>query len=731
MAVNEEASATKPVDPPAPQKPSAAKPAAQTSAPAWLFTLYLGGLILVYVGERVLSGLEKGSGVITAVGVLGVLASTLLRFAPKFRSGGERVAIEKMLAGLSVAGVVALALYALTTDFGMDKFGIAKMAEPGRTQTLDLLTVAWVALIVVSTLPMIFAETALRPMRSSERPESRRVRAAAEAGLTLGMAAVYSSLFVYAASSVDLDVDFSYFKTSRASESTKRMAASIKDPIKVVAFFPQVNQVKTEVERYLNDLRPAAPKIRIEVQDRLTVPKLAREMRVTQDGVIVLSKGTVTHSLTIGTELDQAKSKLKTLDRDFQEQLTKLARERRTVYMTVGHGEINETPRGPSGMTTRSGGIAKQILQRQNLVVKDLGLGQGLGNAVPDDAGLVLVLGPTEPFAKEEIATLKRYAEGGGKLFIALDADAFSTRDIVTPEATTSEPSSAPAAPAGSSAPAPSAKPASSAKPAASAKPASSAKPSEKPAVPAEATGPLDELARVVGLAFSSDILANERLHVRLRSDDSDRTRMVVQSFSSHAAVSTLSRAAPRAAVIVFGSGSLERAPGASERADFAVRSPSGTFADANKNFRFDKDAERQSVYNIAAAVTKQLDGDQSEKKDDSSHTKKDGKDDKKDAKKDGKPELRAFVLADADALTDFVMAEVVANQVLYVDAVRWLIGEESVAGLPNTEEDQKIQHTKQQDLAWFYSMIFGAPALVLGLGVWGSRRSRSKGGRR
>jgi gliding motility-associatede transport system auxiliary component len=76
-------------------------------------------------------------------------------------------------------------------------------------------------------------------------------------------------------------------------------------------------------------------------------------------------------------------------------------------------------------------------------------------------------------------------------------------------------------------------------------------------------------------------------------------------------------------------------------------------------------------------------------------------------------------------------MAEVLANQVLYVDAVRWLIGEESFAGPPNTEEDKKIKHTKQEDLAWFYSSIFGAPALVLGLGVWVSRRSRAKGGRR
>jgi hypothetical protein len=701
--------------------PKKAAPAAKpVSAPGWLLALYIGGLTLVYTGERVLSGLEKGAGFITGIGVLAVLAATALRFAPRFRSGGERQAIEKMLAVLSVAGVVALALYAVTTDWGMERFGIATMAEPGRTQLLDLLTVAWVALIAISTLPMIFMETALRPMRSSERPESRRVRAAAEAGLTLGLALVYGALFVYAASGVDLDVDFSYFKTSRPSESTKKIAASVSDPVRVVAFFPHVSEVKNEVERYLNDLRPVAPKLRIEVQDRLIAPKTARELRVSQDGVIVLSKGSVTHSLTIGTELEQAKVKLKTLDRDFQEQLTKLARERRTVYVTVGHGELNETPRGPSGMTVRSGSIVKQLLQRQNLVVKDFGLAQGLGNEVPADADVVLVLGPTEAFAQEEIATLRRYADRGGKLFIALDADSFSSRDVITrpegSESTAADPTKPVASPPPGSAP--------SAKPVGSAAPATSAKPPAPP-IPATPVGPLDELARVVGVAYSSDTLANERMHVRLRADDSDRTRMVVQSFSSHASVSTLSRNAPRAAIIVFGSGSLDKAPGATERADFAVRSPSGTFNDTNKNFRFDKDSEKQAVFNIAAAVTKTVGPAAPEPKKDEK------KDDKKKDEKKNTNELRAFVLADADLLSDFVMAEVLANQVLFVDAVRWLVGEERFAGLPNTEEDQKIQHTKQEDLAWFYSSIFGAPALILGLGVWISRRSRQKGGRR
>ena len=43
---------------------------------------------------------------------------------------------------------------------------------------------------------------------------------------------------------------------------------------------------------------------------------------------------------------------------------------------------------------------------------------------------------------------------------------------------------------------------------------------------------------------------------IRVRANDSDRTRLQTSSFSSHASVSTLSRNAPRAAVVFFGSDS-------------------------------------------------------------------------------------------------------------------------------------------------------------------------------
>ena len=65
----------------------------------------------------------------------------------------------------------------------------------------------------------------------------------------------------------------------------------------------------------------------------------------------------------------------------------------------------------------------------------------------------------------------------------------------------------------------------------------------------------------------------------------------------------------------------------------------------------------------------------------------------------------------------------------LLLDAVRWLVGEESFTGAETSEEDVHVEQTKQQDLSWFYATIFGAPCLVLAAGVVISRRSRRGGG--
>ena len=119
------------------------------------------------------------------------------------------------------------------------------------------------------------------------------------------------------------------------------------------------------------------------------------------------------------------------------------------------------------------------------------------------------------------------------------------------------------------------------------------------------------------------------------------------------------------------------------------------TFDDKNENYTYDPD-EKRNAYNLAAAVTKPGTGESKGKE---------------------PSEMRAFVIADADCLDDMLMKRTKFNSLLAYDAIHWLGGEESYAGALTSNEDVRIEHTKQKDTLWFYLTIFGAPLLVGGIG--------------
>ncbi|HEX4338154.1 MAG TPA: Gldg family protein [Polyangiaceae bacterium] len=698
-------------------------------APAWVVPVYVGGLVLMYIGERVLSTFDSGHWVATAPGLAAVLVATATRFVPTWQAGGERGRIERLLGILSVGGVLALAVYALTTDWGMGKLGLLTAADDKRESVHAVLTVLWTVLIFVSVIPMLFAEAALYPQRNADRLESRRVRAAAAAGLTLALAAIYGALFVYSATGSEAKMDFSYFKTSEPSESTRKLVTGLNQPIRVIGFFPEVSPVRYEVQSYLTKLAAGAPNLKVEVQDRYLQPKLAKEMKIVQDGVIVIEKGEAKRTVTVGTDMKDAAKNLKTLDRDFQERLYKLLRERRNVYLTVGHDEINDDEdHAPDKQESgRSAQLLRTLLGKQNYNVKNLGIGQGLATDVPEDCDVLMILGPAQPFSPEELASVERYAKRGGKLLMALDPDAVSSEETETEGV--QSPTGAPARPASLTSPkAVASADTDKAKP----KAGSALQPVTSGLAVKGTIGSLEALAGIVGVEFTPVVLANDKQFARRRFNDSDRTLLVTNRFSSHASVSTLSRNSSRAAVVVAGAGSLQRISGSSAKVDIALRAMTNTFADTNRNYQYDEGSEKRDTFGLAAAVSQPIMGAappaplKEEKKDDKK--KKDEKN--KDIPAVATPnEMRAFVLSDADVFTDLVMSNFMTNQLLVIDALRWLGGEESFAGEVNSEEDVRIEHTQHKDLVWFYATIFGAPALVLGLGLTYSRRARQRRG--
>ncbi|WP_437617659.1 Gldg family protein [Sorangium sp. So ce1151] len=632
-----------------PQAAPASTTPASTTPPSlraggWMAPAYAGALLAIFLGERVVPTIEWLRYALSGLGFLTLVLVTALRFAAAVRETGERRAVERALAILSALGLIAVAAYFTTTDAGRSLLGVSQAAPDVRARIESATTVGWIALLVIATVPLLFGEAALAPMRRAERIEGRRVRAATISGVTLAFAAVYSALFVYGASQLDLKADFSYYRTARPGDSTKRVAESLTEPLKITAFFPQLNEVGAEVEGYLREVRAASPQVTVEMQDRLLVPALAKEAKVTQDGVVVLSRGTSRETLTIGSDMKAAGAKLKSLDADFQKALLKVIRAQRTAYLTVGHGEMNEAAGAAEGRTTKN---LRKLLESQNYVVKDLGLAQGLGSEIPRDASVIIVLGPQKEFLPEEVATLKRYADDGGHLLLALDP---------------------------------------------------------------EAKVDLAPLAGAVGLAWKPEVLANDRVYVRRRFNDSDQAMLVTTRYSSHASVSTLSRHAQQAPTIFPGASSLEKPEGGDLKVDFVVRALGETYADANGNFKFDEGSEKRSSYNLAAAVSKEL-----------APGGGDGKD---------KKELRAFVVADADAFSDAAFRNE-PNIVLALDALRWLGGEESFAGEITSNEDVRIEHTKEKDQVWFWATILVAPALVLGLGLFITRRGRRASGRR
>lgn len=644
MALNPEnkAAASAPSNKAATSAPSNKAVASAPPLP-WLGPIYAASLVLIFLGERVTTT-DTFRLALSGLGVAGALATTALRFVWTARVQNEGRAAERTLALLSLGGLVAVAIYfATTTETGRSLLGIAQASPAARLRIDGAATVIWIGLLAISALPLLFGELALAPMRRAPQPEVRRVRAAIAAGLAVAFAVVYIALFTFTAGELELKADYSYFRTSRPSESTRNIGATVTEPIKVVAFFPQLNDVGTEVDGYLRELSAAAPNIKVESYDRLMVPALAKDAKVTQDGVLVLTRGAARETISIGADMKTAATKLKSLDGDFQKALIKVLREARIAYLTLGHGELNEARQhGTEEDEGRSAKSFRKLLESQNYTIKELGLTQGLGTEIPADATLVAVLGPSKPLLPEEVAALKKYADRGGHLLLALDP---------------------------------------------------------------EAKVELGPLAEIAGLTWQKAILANDKTYLRRRFNASDKTIIATNRFSSHASVSTLSRNSFRAALILPGASSLDKREGADQQIDFAIKSLADTFNDESGDFELTAPNEKRSSYNIAAAVSKRLPAPA-------------------DSKSKDALEMRAFVVADADALSDATFGNE-SNALFAVDVIRWLGGEESFSGSISSTEDVRIEHTKQKDVLWFYTTIIGAPALVLGLGLVATRRRK------
>ncbi|HTJ40728.1 MAG TPA: Gldg family protein [Kofleriaceae bacterium] len=655
----------------------------RTASPWWASLCYAVGLVLLFAGERAFHHVDDARLILSGAGAVLVIGVTALRAWLMLTTRGARRRVELVLLLCQLVSGLGLLVYALTTKTGMGWLGYTDLTAKGAVKTSTMLTVAWLFLMLVSLIPLFVIEVSLgaasrtgidRGSRKTalfdeDAVEFFRVRESALSGLTIGLAASLMLVTCNVATERNIQRDVSYFKISQPGESTVNVVKNTAKPIRALIFFPEVNEVKTQVKQYFDALSSATDgKLTVEIHDRQAERTLASHYKVTKDGTVVLTTATPdedklektdkppkAESLDFDTDLEKArrgKSKLRTLDREVNSHLIKLMRDKLKVYLTVGHGEMNDpdsVPPQQRGATPfRGTTMMKRVLGQDQYELRDLGAFQ-LISGVPDDAAAVMVLAPSIPLRPEELEALDKYVAKGGHILIALDPRA------------------------------------------------------------ADELGPLSGR---LGVEMAKGTLADDKVFLDQHHGPSDHRFTATTQFSAHASTTSLSRAQANVGVLLIESGALIDHPFAGEEAtrQYVIHSMPSSWLDLDDNMSFDSATEKKDRYNIAAAIE---------------GPKAPGADGKL---QDG---WKALVYADADLFADYPPGRPALDLTsgpLIEDAVKWLAGESAITGDIVSEEDVAIEHTRSTDQIWFYLMMVGAPLLVLVAGlVFTSRRKRAK----
>jgi hypothetical protein len=601
----------------------------------WLSVLYGLGLMAVFVGERMI-----GSGtpriVATVLGLLLLAGSIGLRAVSVGSAPEDRKGVQRRLLALSLVGVVALLLYFVQSDV-ITRFTL-KPLERDFPRVAVILAALWPIAILASVVPMALVEMSYAQVARAPRLELRRIREAMYAGLGLAGALTFAFTAVYVCTQRDKKLDLSYFRTAKPGEATRKIVRALSQPVQVALFFPPANEVADQAAGYFDDLHKESPMLEVARYDQAVDVAKAKELGVSGNGSIVVSRQGRRETINLGLELEQARNQLRTMDKEAQKKILQVSKTGRTFYLTQGHGErtFDKAEESDKRGTIKA---LKEILTDQGYLVRTLTAVEGLASEIPKDAGVVGVIGPQKAFLPEEVAALTKYMEGGGRMLVAVDPEAgIDHKDLLAP----------------------------------------------------------------LGVEFKTTQLANDQVYARRSNQVSDRANIVTGLYSSHPAVTTIGRL--HAPTAFAGSGWLEERKDRNKELslDFTIRSHNATWNDANNNFTFDPPAESRKSWDIAAAVQHK------------------GKD--KDAK-----ESRALVFADSDALTDGLLPHPqLGNAYLVLDGVKWLVGDEGITGEITNEADVSINHTRKQDVAWFYSSVFLAPGLVLLAGWLATRRGRA-----
>ncbi len=277
---------------------------------------------------------------------------------------------------------------------------VALIVTPGTRFT----TVSWVALGV--TLAGLAGFVLLDPQALLKAFTGR----AGQYGLTTTLLSVFFVAFIVALYVVIREAEIPPLDVSEGhryqlSQASIDLLQDLQGEVRATGFFTeQMIDLRQEAEIWMQQYeRYSGGKITYRVVDPDREPAEAQRLNISRAGVIVFEQGDRHSEANTPSERELTSALVRVL----------LGGERK-LYAITGHGE-----RDIDGFLGTDFAQLKLELTRLNFTVQPLNLRET--GAVPEDADVVLIAGPTAQFSAAEIEALQDYVDRGGSLFVLSD----------------------------------------------------------------------------------------------------------------------------------------------------------------------------------------------------------------------------------------------------------------------------------------------------------------------
>ena len=185
------------------------------------------------------------------------------------------------------------------------------------------------------------------------------------------------------------------------SDQSKKVVTELTQPVHIRVFHST-----EDVQRFrdrLGEYQYLSSQLQVDYYDVEKQPLEAQRFEVQQFGTLVFEYDGRTERTTSDTEQDITNALIKVVEGHPKK-----------VYFVQGHGERDSTGADPRGYSQ----VAAQLAS-DNFEVAALALAQD--GAVPDDATLLVIAGPTTDYLPSEIELLKGYLARAGKLLLLID----------------------------------------------------------------------------------------------------------------------------------------------------------------------------------------------------------------------------------------------------------------------------------------------------------------------